>query len=170
MCSISAALIGTATMLELGTNVADQNQKNALLKQKNEYEKAQIRTQQLLAQKMVRDIHKQTQEKNNKAYKENTALIGQQRALFAANGIDINSGSALNIQKSIQHQNKLRALEEQERAQKKAQEYERRAQELEHKSLYQMYSMPVTESRPFQGKFLSTLQRANSFRKKLDLF
>lgn len=93
------AMVGMALTAVSGvvTALGQISQGNAA-KAQGDYQAAVLRNNKILADRAAEDAVKRGDiAEGNQAY-ETKALIGRQRAQFAANGVDVNVGSAVDIQ------------------------------------------------------------------------
>lgn len=104
-------LISTAATAASGViSFIGGQQQAAATKAQAEYNAAIARNNQIYADRAAREAVERGQQAEAKKRMEAASLRGRQRAVLAANGVDVNSGSALDIQEDTAGLGELDAL------------------------------------------------------------
>ncbi|MDA8231568.1 MAG: hypothetical protein M0006_09540 [Magnetospirillum sp.] len=106
--STAAALV--ATVAATATTVYGQQQQAATQASMANYQQAVARNNQIVADQNAQYALEQGQAQEQAQRAKTAAMIGAQRAQLAADGIDLGSGSALNLQMGTAETGELDAL------------------------------------------------------------
>lgn len=158
MCWVAA--IPMAMMAVSGLQQASaQRQAGKEAKAEAEYRAAIDRNNALRAEYLAEDAIERGKQEEREERIRGRLLIGQMRAVLAANGADVNSGSALDLQIDQAETNELEAQTVRNNAQREAQEFRIRASNYESEaSLTQLAGENAYNSskRKARGTLLST--------------
>lgn len=112
MCEPTSLAIASlaVTALATGASVYGQIQAGKAAQDQAAYQAGVARNNEILAKRAADDARVRGELEMQQAFIKNQNLLGRQRAVLAANGVDVNTGSALQIQKDTAQLGKLERL------------------------------------------------------------
>lgn len=113
MAAFTTATLATAALVASAAGAAisayGAYQQGQALKAQGTYQAAVLRNNKILADRAAADAVARGKSEASKREQQGRALIGRQRAVLASNGVDVNSGSAVDIQADTEANTKLDA-------------------------------------------------------------
>jgi len=122
--------MGAAAAAMVGLNVLQGTANASMQKAQAKYQASQMNQNAKLANMQAEDSLRRGEEQAYQIRKQSKSLIGSQRASYAAQGIDVSSGSALDVQGDTAALAELDALTIKNNAFKEAMGYKIQASQL----------------------------------------
>lgn len=139
MCDPATAFaVGSAAVSTAGS-MMQAHQQGKAGKQQAAYQQALARNQQIAAQQMAKDARKRAKIAETQQRRQNKAAEGRQRTMLAANGVEMDSGSALDVQGDMAAMGELEALKVRDKGEREAMSFDQQASDAQQQSLFQEY-------------------------------
>ena len=134
MCNPAAAMIAV-TVVSGAMTAYGQHQQGQAAKAEGDYRAAIGRNNQIRANFLADDALTRGKEEKRKAALRGRLLIGQMRTALGANGVEVNTGSAADMQVDQAGVNSLDVFTAENNAEREAQEYMIKAQNFENEAM-----------------------------------